>query len=139
MDSPLSTRAVLLLALRQGPGSGLRLIERLARSTDGVVHPAEGSVYPTLARLEEEGLVKRLGRSSEKRRGRARVDFELTPAGVAASHDVKCLLQAFTTNVTSPPVGIDSGMRDRLREGMELSDFALRLRSRVAGARGARP
>lgn len=139
VESPLSTRALLLLALRQGPGSGLRLIDRLGGSTGGVVRPAEGSVYPTLARLEGEGLVKRLERSSEKSRGRARVDFELTPAGVAASHDVKRLLQAFTTNVEAPRAERSVPMRERLREGMELSDFALRLRDRLTRARGARP
>jgi DNA-binding PadR family transcriptional regulator len=102
-----------------------------------VVRPAEGSVYPTLARLEAEGLVKRMGRASEPRRGRARVDFELTPAGAAASHEVKRVLQAFATKVEPPPEGI-SPMRERLREGMELSDFALRLRDRARGSRSAR-
>lgn len=138
MDSPLRTRALLLLALRQGPGSGLRLIERLDRSTGGAVRPAEGSVYPALTSLEGEGLVARLGRSREPRRGRARVDFELTPAGAAASHEVKRLLQAFVSKVQPPSRERISPMRERLREGMELSDFALRLRERAARARGGR-
>jgi DNA-binding PadR family transcriptional regulator len=140
VESPLSTRAVLLLALRHGPGCGLRLIERLGRDTGGGIRPAEGSVYPTLARLEREGLVRRLGRPSEKARGRARVDFELTPAGVVASHDVKRLLQAFTRGgrVEVHPPERSAAMSERLREGMELSDFALRLRDRVARSRGVR-
>ena len=80
----------------------------------GGVRPAEGSVYPLLGRLEEGGLIRRLGPRPQRSRGRARVDYELTVRGVLAS----------------------DGLRDALRpDGPEETSRARRPRAGRADAR----
>ena len=56
MDSPLSTRAVLLAALGHGRGYGSDLMDR-AKALYGLQLSA-GSVYPCLAEMEYEGLIR---------------------------------------------------------------------------------
>ena len=135
----LSTRAALLLAFRRGPACGLELIERIAAVSAGAVRPAQGSVYPLLGRLEEDGLVRRLRPRPTRERGRGRVDYELTVAGVRASDAVRDTLRPII-QLGSPEPDSDAlaeRMHERVRTGLTLSRFAARLRSRVQ--RGARP
>ena len=77
----LSARAAVLLGLRGGPACGLEVIERLAEAMGGA-GPGQGSVYPALKRLEGERLVRRVPPPAERRRGRTRVDYELTYSGL---------------------------------------------------------
>jgi DNA-binding PadR family transcriptional regulator len=67
-------RTALLAVLREGPGHGYDVIQRLEAKTAGAWRPSPGSVYPTLALLEDEGLV----RSTERDGKRV---FELTQEG----------------------------------------------------------
>ena len=138
MESLLSTRGAILLALRRGPGCGLGIIERLDRLTGGALRPAQGSVYPLLKKLELEGLVRQLRPRGEGRPGRVQVDYELTQGGVAASDQVKGALQGLTAGPLDrlEPV-LDPRMQDRVHEASELSDFGLRLRDQVASLRDA--
>jgi len=69
-------RAALLLALRDGPGHGYELGQRLERATGGAWRPSPGSIYPTLQTLSDEDLV-----TSEERDGK-RI-YTLTRRGVA--------------------------------------------------------
>lgn len=50
-------RVALLAALRDGPGHGYDLMNRLQARTDGAWRPSAGSIYPTLQQLDDEGLV----------------------------------------------------------------------------------
>ena len=53
-----------------------------------------GSVYATLDRLEAEGLLNsRLEKGAEKRKGRARRYYQLTPHGVTALSDARRTLE----------------------------------------------
>lgn len=139
VESVLSARAALLLALRRGPACGLDLIERIAGLSAGGVRPTEGSVYPLLGRLEEEGLVLRLRPRPKRQRGRARVDYELTVAGVRASDGLRDALRPMVQVGSPEPDGdaLDERMHERIRTSLALSRFAATLRSRVQ--RGARP
>jgi DNA-binding PadR family transcriptional regulator len=69
-------RAALLVLLDEQPHTGYRLIEEIERRSSGAWRPSPGSVYPTLALLEDEGLV----RAEE---GEGRTPFTLTDAGKA--------------------------------------------------------
>jgi len=40
------------------PVNGYQVIQQIAEKTDGVWKPSPGSVYPTIAQLEDEGLVE---------------------------------------------------------------------------------
>ena len=137
----LSVRAAVLLGLRGGPACGLELIGRLAEATDGV-NLSQGSVYPALKCLEAARLVRRLTPPAERRRGRVRVDYELTIAGARASDalrlSLQCLLRLGRFGSSEAPPDEDR-RRERLLTSLELSGFAADLRSELArAARGRR-
>jgi DNA-binding PadR family transcriptional regulator len=69
-------RAALLVLLDEEPRNGYGLMQELENRTDGVWRPSPGSVYPALAQLEDEGLVRAIEVEGRKL-------FELTDAGRA--------------------------------------------------------
>ncbi|WP_087509495.1 PadR family transcriptional regulator [Cellulomonas iranensis] len=69
-------RLYLLALLEDGPRHGYELITALTDRFGGTYRPSAGTVYPRLARLEEEGLVER---SDEGRKA----TYTLTAAGRA--------------------------------------------------------
>jgi len=132
MPSLLSARAAVLLALRRGPACGLDLGERLSGLSGGRVRPSGGSVYPLLTRLEAEGLLRKLPPRPGPARGRGRVDYELTVAGIGASDALREALRPMVSGGTADPDGpLDERMQERVRTGAALSRFAVRLRRRT--------
>lgn len=69
-------RAALLLLLAENATNGYRLMQEIEERSDGLWRPSPGSVYPTLSRLEGDGLV-----AVEKHDGHK--TFSLTKAGDA--------------------------------------------------------
>lgn len=69
-------RLYLLALLEDGPRHGYELITALSDRFGGTYRPSAGTVYPRLARLEEDGLVRR---SDEGRKA----TYTLTDAGRA--------------------------------------------------------
>jgi DNA-binding PadR family transcriptional regulator len=69
-------RAAALLLLEEQPRNGYQLMQEIEDRSGGMWRPSPGSVYPALALLEDEGLV----RSDE---GAGRRAFELTDEGRA--------------------------------------------------------
>ena len=67
-------RAALLVLLAEEPRNGYQLIQELAERSGGMWQPSPGAVYPALAQLEDEGLVR-----SEETEGRR--SFRLTDEG----------------------------------------------------------
>jgi DNA-binding PadR family transcriptional regulator len=67
-------RTALLLLLAEEPRNGYQLMQEIEQRSDGRWRPSPGSVYPTLAQLEDEGLVHATERDGAKL-------FELTDAG----------------------------------------------------------
>src|SRR5947209_8276673 len=67
-------RLGLLLLLAEEPRNGYQLMEAIEDRTAGRWRPSPGSVYPTLAQLEDEGLIRSTERDGAK-------VFELTEAG----------------------------------------------------------
>jgi DNA-binding PadR family transcriptional regulator len=67
-------RAALLLLLEQEPRNGYQLMEEIESRSGGAWRPSPGSVYPALAQLEDEGLIR-----SDESGGRR--SFELTDEG----------------------------------------------------------
>jgi DNA-binding PadR family transcriptional regulator len=77
-------RAAILSLLSEAPATGYALIKGIAERTDQAWRPSPGSVYPTLAQLVDEGLIRQQGDSG------GRTDFELTEEGttyVAANQE----------------------------------------------------
>lgn len=77
MSRPAKTRYAVLGMLTHGPMTGYRLREEIRSSVGHFWQESFGQLYPTLGRLEEEGLVRRGGD------GRGSDPFELTDAGWA--------------------------------------------------------
>jgi DNA-binding PadR family transcriptional regulator len=69
-----------LLLLAEEPRNGYQIMQEIERRSDGVWRPSPGSVYPALAQLEDEGLVR-----VEERDGRR--TYALTDAGRAYVQD----------------------------------------------------
>jgi DNA-binding PadR family transcriptional regulator len=69
-------RAAALLLLAEEPRNGYGLMQELEERSAGVWRPSPGSVYPALAQLEDEGLVRSVEHEGRK-------SFELTDAGRA--------------------------------------------------------
>ncbi|HLY50527.1 MAG TPA: PadR family transcriptional regulator [Solirubrobacteraceae bacterium] len=67
-------RLALLRLLGEQPRNGYQLIQAIEERSEGLWRPSPGSVYPTLAQLEDEGLI----RSAEVEGARV---LELTDAG----------------------------------------------------------
>ncbi|MGN6300925.1 MAG: PadR family transcriptional regulator [Angustibacter sp.] len=73
-------RLYLLTALADGPKHGYEIIRDLEERFGGLYSPSAGTIYPRLARLEDEGLVVR------EDEGRKAV-YRITDAGRAELHD----------------------------------------------------
>jgi DNA-binding PadR family transcriptional regulator len=68
-------RAAILALLREQPMHGYQIMQELSERSGGVWRPSPGSVYPTLAQMQDEGLVR-----SEDGEGGRRI-FQLTGEG----------------------------------------------------------
>lgn len=77
-DATYYTLAVLL----EGRAHGYAILERVGEMTKGRVSLTAGTLYGTLDRLVDEGLIERAG--AEIVRGRARQYFEITEKGSGA-------------------------------------------------------
>jgi DNA-binding PadR family transcriptional regulator len=67
-------RAALLLALEEEPRNGYQLMQLIEERSGGRWRPSPGSVYPALAQLEDQGLIRSVDRDGQKL-------YELTDAG----------------------------------------------------------
>jgi DNA-binding PadR family transcriptional regulator len=67
-------RTAALLLLAEEPRNGYAIMREIEERSNGVWRPSPGSVYPALAQLEDEGLIR-----SEDSDGRKR--FAITDAG----------------------------------------------------------
>jgi PadR family transcriptional regulator, regulatory protein PadR len=80
LDLPQGTLDLLIMkTLALGPQHGWAVSERLQQISGEALQIAQGSLYPSLHRLERSGLVKARWRTTENNR-RAKY-YELTRAG----------------------------------------------------------
>jgi DNA-binding PadR family transcriptional regulator len=76
-----------LLLLAEGPLNGYQIMQEIEKRSDGLWKPSPGSVYPALAQLEDEGLI-RMQEVDDRRTfvltdaGRAHVDERSGEVGV---------------------------------------------------------
>lgn len=67
-------RLALLRLLAEEPRNGYQLMQAIEERSEGLWRPSPGSVYPTLAQLEDEGLIVSAEAEGARR-------FEITDAG----------------------------------------------------------
>lgn len=116
-----SLRLYLLSLLAEQPRHGYELIQALSDRFGGTYSPSAGTIYPRLAKLEEEGLV------TKSADGRKTV-YEITDAGRAELADRESDLNAIENDMT------DSVRRlaDEVRAGV--NDAMKSLRADLASA-----
>lgn len=119
-------RLYLLALLDSGPRYGYEIIQDLEQRFHGLYSPSAGTVYPRLAKLEQEGLVRRA------QDGR-RTTYSLTATGHAQ-------IQAREADVQDLQDDLDRSARElaaQVRSQVKASTADLRAELRDA-ARGAR-
>jgi DNA-binding PadR family transcriptional regulator len=117
-------RAAILLLLAEEPMHGYQIMQAMSDRTGGAWHPSPGAVYPTIAQLEDEGLVtiqeqggRRLATISPE--GRTHLEGRNAPlndpfAGFADStdgpdlrgplHEVQAAARLITVNGSGPQI-----------------------------------
>lgn len=73
--------SMILSLLERGPAHGFEIMQSLERASEGILRLKEGSLYPALYRLEENGLLRGKWETNAKRRGPRRRIYSLTPKG----------------------------------------------------------
>ncbi len=95
LKGTLSTLVLKLLA-QNGQMYGYEIIQRITAASDERLKITEGALYPTLHKLEAEGLLE-----TEKRpvSGRVRKYYALSPKGKKACEDKLSQLRDFIDSV----------------------------------------
>ncbi|WP_248243380.1 PadR family transcriptional regulator [Microbacterium kunmingense] len=115
-------RLYLLNLLDEGPRHGYDVMQALADRTGGTYTPSAGTIYPRLAKLEEEGLV------TKTVDGRKTV-YEITEAGRAEVRARASDLEGIEAGLSDSVRMIAEGVRGSVREAMKS------LRADLAAAR----
>jgi DNA-binding PadR family transcriptional regulator len=130
-------RLYLLSLLESGPKHGYELITDLSDRFGGTYRPSPGTVYPRLARLEEEGLVVRV---DEERKS----TYALTDAGRAELEarrgDLASLEEGIAESVRERAAGVRDDVRGSMR-GLraDLAAAAQRARAEAVPHTAANP
>jgi len=130
-------RLYLLSLLESGPKHGYELITALADRFGGTYRPSPGTVYPRLARLEEEGLVRRV---DDGRKG----TYALTDAGLAELAARSGELAALEEGLAETVRGLAAQVRADVRGSMaglraDLAAAAQQARASAVPAASSRP
>ncbi len=104
-------RLYLLALLESGPKHGYELITALSDRFGGTYRPSPGTVYPRLARLEEDGLVVR---TDEGRKGM----YALTDAGRAEVEARRDDLAALESDLAETVRDLAAQVRAEVRGAM---------------------
>jgi DNA-binding PadR family transcriptional regulator len=113
-------RAAALILLAEQPMHGYQLMQAMAERTNGVWRPSPGAIYPTIAQLEDEGLVTTLAEGGRKL-------VTLTDAGrTYLADNAETLADPFAALVGTPGQNYD------LRSALEEIHIATRILSKNA-------
>ncbi len=69
-----AVKAAVLVLLAEEPRNGYALMQEIEARSEGAWRPSPGSIYPALAMMEDEGLIKAVGSENERA-------YEITDAG----------------------------------------------------------
>lgn len=128
-------RLYLLGLLESGPRHGYELITALSDRFGGTYRPSPGTIYPRLARLEEEGLVRRV---DDGRKG----TYTLTEAGMRELRERSADLAALEEGIAESVRSLAAQVRDDVRGSMaglraDLAAAAQQARASAAPATGS--
>jgi DNA-binding PadR family transcriptional regulator len=104
-------RAAALLLLAEEPRNGYGLMQVIEERSGGVWRPSPGSVYPALAQLEDEGLVRSIEHDGRK-------SFELTDEGRAHVEEHR---ERYGTPWETVAEGVPTELHDLRQAGQALA------------------
>lgn len=121
-------RLYLLALLTDGPRHGYDLIRDLEETFNGLYTPSAGTIYPRLAKLEDEGLIERLDEGRK-------APYRLTAAGAAE-------VAARRGEIDDIKLDIDHSVHDlaeevRQRVSSETTDLRAELKAAAKAARAS--
>jgi DNA-binding PadR family transcriptional regulator len=119
-------RLYLLALLNDGPRHGYEVIQDLEHRFNGLYSPSAGTVYPRLAKLEEEGLVERTDE------GRKAV-YRITEAGRAEVRERQDDLSSLESDLDLSVRELAEQVRSRVRG--QTRDLRAELRAAAQDAR----
>lgn len=97
LESQLKKGVLEMLVLRllcRAPGHGYALMERMNETSGGMFQLKEGTLYPILYRLEDEGLIESSWQAGPGR-GAPKKVYTVTDAGRRAQRDQSALWRRF--------------------------------------------
>jgi len=126
-------RLYLLKLLDESPRHGYEIIQQLRERFAGLYSPSAGTVYPRLARLETEGLIRHESDGGRK-------VYQITDAGRAELAARAGELEELETEIRASARDLAEGIRQEVRESakavqQELADQARRAQQEEAGAK----
>jgi len=71
----------IVLALAAAPAHGYAIMQEVARSTGGTAHLGPGTLYRTIQKLIDEGVIEAIGNDADERR----LPYRLTRFGLAVA------------------------------------------------------
>lgn len=104
-------RLYLLALLETGPKHGYELIKALSERFGGTYSPSAGTIYPRLAKLEEEGLV------ATEAQGR-RTNYSITPAGLVELNGRRDELANVENDISASVRRLADSLRTDIRNNM---------------------
>ena len=124
-------RLYLLKLLDESPRHGYEIIQQLRERFAGLYAPSAGTVYPRLARLESEGLVRHETDGGRK-------VYQITDAGRAELAAKAGELEALESEIRDSVNDLAEGIRDEVRESARTIREELEAEARDAATRAAR-
>ncbi|SFS02308.1 DNA-binding transcriptional regulator, PadR family [Agrococcus baldri] len=127
-------RLYLLSLLAEAPRHGYELMQALEHRFGGTYSPSAGTIYPRLAKLEEEGLVTK---TADGRR----TTYEITDTGRAELRGREGELHALEGEITDSVRRMAADVRAGVKSAMEAlrADLAVAERDARASARASAP
>ncbi|QCB96988.1 PadR family transcriptional regulator [Arthrobacter sp. PAMC25564] len=136
-------RLYLLALLESGSKHGYELIKALSERFGGTYSPSAGTIYPRLAKLEEEGLV------ATRTEGR-RTNYSITPAGLQELNSRRDELAGVEADISASVRRLADTLRQDIRANMrglradlaataEAARSTVRAAGRTAGAAAEAP
>lgn len=123
-------RLYLLKLLDESPRHGYEIIQQLRERFAGLYAPSAGTVYPRLARLESEGLVRHETDGGRK-------VYHITDAGRAELAAKAGELEALESEIRDSVNDLAEGIRDEVRESARTIREELEAEARDAAMRAA--
>jgi DNA-binding PadR family transcriptional regulator len=130
-------RLYLLKLLEESPRHGYEIIQQLRERFAGLYSPSAGTVYPRLARLETEGLIRHETDGGRK-------VYQITDAGRAELAARAGELEELEGEIKASARGLAEGIRQEVRETakavqQELADQARRAQREERGGKSSAP